>query len=443
MRLSGTKLIAAGACALALLASPASAAVIEVSTTADEYGAGPACSLREAITAAERDAAFGGCAPGSGADTVRLAGGQRYVRALAGPNDDANAAGDYDIRGDITLSVFGVKRATIDAGGFDRVLQVLPGAKLTASRLILTNGVLAAPLAGDTSGGGIADAGILQLSRSELSNNHATASLGCGCGGGIAVNDASAKLSGVTIDANAARGAGGGIAFNGGKLSVDKSTIDANASGAGGGGAFLGGSSGLNTAIFTDSTISRNTDTGDGASAGGGGILADNVTGSTFYATNTTLAGNTANGYGGGVFVRSGLVQLSSATVTDNIANSNADPSGQGGGIAGSVDANSSIVAGNFDASAVAPLPDCGAGAKVFHGLLSRDGGCPGPRNRAVANPKLRRLRFNGGPTETVAIGRTSKAVGHAGTPVPPFDQRGRKRDRRPDIGAFEYFRPK
>ncbi len=444
MRLGGTKLIAATACAFALLASPAVARTIDVTTTADEFGAGPGCSLREAITAAERDAEFGGCLAGNDDDTIRLTGGETYVRTLAAPGEDGNAGGDFDVRGEITISVLGPGRATIDAAGLDRVLQILPDGKLTASRVILEHGVVAAAApGGDTSGGGIADAGTLQLSRSEITANQATGLTGCACGGGLSVTGASAKLSDVAIDANAALGAGGGIAFTGGRLSVDKSTLDSNASGAGGGGAYLAGASGLNTAVFTSSTISRNTDSGNGPSSGGGGIFAANLTDATFHVINSTLADNSAEGSGGAVWATAGTVQLDSATVAGNVANSDGDATGRGGGIAGQVDAANSIVAANFDASATAPRMDCGAGANVTHGLLVRSDGCHGFRNRRAADPKLGGLRPNGGPTETIAIGRTSRARDHAGTPVPPFDQRGRRRDRRPDIGAYEYLRPK
>src|SRR5204862_247332 len=45
-------------------------ASITVNTLADENGTGANCSLREAITAANNDVAFGGCPAGSGTDTI-------------------------------------------------------------------------------------------------------------------------------------------------------------------------------------------------------------------------------------------------------------------------------------------------------------------------------------------------------------------------------------
>ena len=51
-------------------AQPAYALTITVTTTADEFGTGSDCSLREAIVAANIDVAFGGCTAGSGGDTI-------------------------------------------------------------------------------------------------------------------------------------------------------------------------------------------------------------------------------------------------------------------------------------------------------------------------------------------------------------------------------------
>ena len=54
------------------------------------------------------------------------------------------------------------------------------------------------------------------------------------------------------------------------------------------------------------------------------------------------------------------------------------------------------------------------------------------------SKPHLGKLTRNGGPTETVALKRGSPAIGKAKRSAPGRDQRGRKRDRKPDIGAFE-----
>ena len=50
----------------------------------------------------------------------------------------------------------------------------------------------------------------------------------------------------------------------------------------------------------------------------------------------------------------------------------------------------------------------------------------------------LGHLASNGGPTKTIALEKGSKAIDHAGMGAPDRDQRGRQRDAKPDIGAFE-----
>src|SRR6476620_6377713 len=81
---------------LGTLAASAVAAPINVTTTADEFNTNPAaCSLREAVQAANSDAAFGGCPAGIAGDTVLVPGGT-YRLTIPGL-DDSNAMGDLDI----------------------------------------------------------------------------------------------------------------------------------------------------------------------------------------------------------------------------------------------------------------------------------------------------------------------------------------------------------
>jgi CSLREA domain-containing protein len=54
--------------------APAYANTITVTTTADNDAADPECSLREAIVAANTDAAYNGCGPGTGNDVIDMTG---------------------------------------------------------------------------------------------------------------------------------------------------------------------------------------------------------------------------------------------------------------------------------------------------------------------------------------------------------------------------------
>jgi hypothetical protein len=88
--------------------------------------------LREAITAANTNAAFGGCPAGSmGADTISLAAGT-YTLSIAnvgGVNEDNNATGDLDVRESLTIQGAGSASTIIQAGttnsnGIDKVFAL-------------------------------------------------------------------------------------------------------------------------------------------------------------------------------------------------------------------------------------------------------------------------------------------------------------------------------
>jgi hypothetical protein len=86
---------------------------------------------------------------------------------------------------------------------------------------------------------------------------------------------------------------------------------------------------------------------------------------------------------------------------------------------------------------------DCsGAYDTVGVSLIQHPAGCAGagPPDITNVDPETLALRDNGGPTETVAIRRTSPARNAAGDGSLPRDQRGVRRHN-PDIGAFEYQR--
>ncbi len=104
-------------------------ATISVNTTADEYNTNPAaCSLREAIQAANTDAAFGGCPAGSGADVITLPAGTYFI-TLANPggtNEDNNAFGDFDVKSSLTIQGAGAGSTIIDGNALDKVFALNP-----------------------------------------------------------------------------------------------------------------------------------------------------------------------------------------------------------------------------------------------------------------------------------------------------------------------------
>lgn len=242
---------------LVLIGVPGSshAATIGVTTTADEYGDGPGCSLREAITAAQTNAAFGGCPAGFGSDTINLPSGE-YRITRAGADEDSNATGDFDITGagDLEIRAGGPEaRVTVDGNGIDRVFdkQSVGSLKLTALRI--TGGKITL----------IED------------------------GGGIRATVGMTSLEDVTVDGNASAYQAGGIAVYA-QLQMINSTVSGNSADGSGGGLYVPGGASLNV---RSSTIVSNRADADEDGNGGGGGFADAGAASVNF-TNVINAGN-------------------------------------------------------------------------------------------------------------------------------------------------------
>jgi CSLREA domain-containing protein len=361
-------------------------ATITVNTTADELNTNGNCSLREAITNANNDAAtYPDCTAGSGADTINLPAGI-YTLTIAGAGEDANATGDLDATDAAGLTMVGAGAAStlINANGLDRALHAVAG-PLTLQDLTIQNGnaagansgggVLAAStlnLTGTrflsntagTSGGGMFGSSVVSVMDGWFERNTAGAS-GAGSGGGL-VAIGSLRLSDTTFLSNTAVGAlgrGGGVwgiavTIVGGLFQYNRSIADAggglyadstlsltgtqflsNTASLEGGGLYANSTLGMTGTQFLSNTASSN---GGGAYAVGaaqvnGGLFQHNVStsgrGGGLYAVitldmiGTQFLSNTANNYGGGAFV------FGAAQVSGGLFQHNVSTSGRGGGL--------------------------------------------------------------------------------------------------------------
>ena len=170
--------------------------------------AGGDSTLRSAIQTANEDA---------GLNTIVLEAGATYVLDIGPSGEDLAAGGDLDIAQDLLILGNG---ATIQiSGGIDRVFDVHAGATLTLEELTITGGSVSG--AGtDGSGGGIRNAGTLNLTGSLLHGNSATT-------GGAIASTGTLAITNSTISTNSATDAGG-IEVSGGTATLLHTTLTGN-----------------------------------------------------------------------------------------------------------------------------------------------------------------------------------------------------------------------
>ncbi len=406
--------------ALLLFPPPVWAANITVTGAGGTIADDGICTLREAIHAANGDAASGvtpgECAAGAGADTITL------TTNVAATFDNIGTGGANAlpvVTTEITLLGDGY---TIDGiagdGNMSRHFEVSPAGDLTLDSVILTGGTT-------TSG-------------AALMNN-----------GGFLT------LINTTVTGNAAGPAGGGIYQTGGSTVLEGSEVSYNVAGKGGGLFIDAGTVTLANTTISFNGYKENPDpTPASISQYGGGLF---VEGGEVLLENSTISTNFAE-FGGGLSVsqENGIATLVNTTVAANIAvttDSNGDyfdsiyidtPGGPGlvfdGGdlkhetskvLADPVTLVNSLIS-NFDTS---PHLNCNE-------FVARDGnsqvnddipGVPSLDSCGLGVVPLTgldpTLAANGGPTETHALECDSSAIDAAGLCGFATDQRGLPRD--------------
>jgi len=242
-------------------APAASASVIAVNTSVDEFNGGGSCSLREAVQAANTNALGTGCPAGQAGvfdpDFIDVPA-NTYTLSQPG-TDDTNVGGDLDITDtNVTIRNTGGGQTTIVTAAGNRGIDVVGSAfSVAISGIRITGG------APSGNGGGIQNnlnGSALSLTNVTLNGNTA---LGGGGGGGIfSGGGTTLALNNVTISGNAAEGAGGGLLYNS-----------------------------ANNSFVKNSTIVNNTADTDESGESGGGI-ANNDAVSVVNISNTILANN-------------------------------------------------------------------------------------------------------------------------------------------------------
>jgi CSLREA domain-containing protein len=326
------------------------AASIGVDTTDDDVTVNQNCTLREAIIAANTNAAVDECPAGSGADTITLAAGT-YLLTVAGTGENDGHTGDLDIAEALTIVGLGPDQTIIDASGVisDRVIEVRPFAStVVISGVTLTGGNLVPGLGG----GFYSDHTDVELANVHIVSNTA------GSGGGICVDSGSALLDGAQILSNTATNGAGVYAR--GSVTLVGTTVGGNSAAASGGGLLVS----LGATILTGGRVVSNTAVSGAGAYVGGPATVLTQTGATDFESNVasgrggglrvsqasvTLSGarfaeNEAS-MGGGIYVNNGSLRLDGGSVTSNSA-------GEGGGVyntgsAGGIALVNSTVSGN------------------------------------------------------------------------------------------------
>lgn len=322
----------------------------------------------------------------------------------------------------VTATLFGL---TI-AGGSALVTDGNGGGIYNSGSLTLTNVSVSGNLAGH--GGGIYNSGKLTLTRTTISSNHVLYS-----GGGIFNTGALIVNFGTFSDY--AEAYGGGIYNNGGTVTVSNSTFSENRTEDASGGAIANVQGDM---TITNCTFSNNDAYGDG------GAIANLET---LTVSNSTFSDNLSDSGGGGIS-NSGTLTLINSTLYGNNAL-------LGSGIIndGTLNIKNTLLAKNgYPGNCTEFEPAISGGYN-----LSDDTSCNfsgiGDKNNTPAGLDPRGLQNNGGPTQTIALLRTSPAVNaiplspinyctlaNGVTPV-ATDQRGviRPQLQKCDIGAYEF----
>lgn len=399
---------------------------ITVSTNVDELTANGACSLREAILAANTGVAVDACPGGAGPATILLSTGT-YSLTLVGAGEDAGRSGDLDIKADLTVVGAGVAVTTITGNYNDRIFDIRQG-NVTLTDLRIENGAA-------SSGAGIYNSVELRISNVVVTGNYASGSFNVGGGGGGILNTGTLTITNSTITQNKTTGCGfsrgcyarvssGGGIYNTGILTVINSLIDSNVSDFDGLGAGIYNG---NTAVtvITNSTVSNNhADDAWPESIPIAGIANWGL----LTLANTTVADNEPRG----------VANFGHLRVTNTLLARNTESDCSGALSSGGYNLIQDLVDASF--------ASCALANNLEGNLLRVEGGLD-----------TRGLQDNGGPTYTLALLPSSKAI-DAGSPAAPgmesacatTDQRMAPRPSdgnadgiaRCDIGAYELQLP-
>ena len=424
-----------------LLIGSANAALITVNALTDEPAPGVGvCQLRQAIEAANTDAAVGFCAAGSGSDTIEF--------RVSGVIDLASDL--PEITASLLIDGPGIGRLAINGGGLYRQFHFgWNSGKQQLRSIEIRDGY-----------NSIVGGCVYHEANGLLMDNVLVQGCRAGGGGGgalatttsIIAGGRSTSILGSTFLDNSADGSGGAISF--GNFSGNGSSLE------------------IRDSSFVSNKALGNTSTGGAIRIAAKATDIITILRSTFYDNQADQEGSAINQQ---TLADAALI-IRHSTFSANVAD--ADESGSGNGAIsvgeGTLTLENTIVAGNFDLSASSPIPDI----SIFgNGLVNSNGfnfignnrnndtefpeGYPNANGDYVGilalplDPLLGPISSNGGPTPTLVPDDNSPVIDLGSFPGETTDQRGlsnpdtglRVFDMVPvnaddgcDIGAVEYY---
>ncbi len=396
-----------------------------------------AVSLREAITAASTNQAFGDAPAGEqDGDVIN------FDNSLtAGPIDLDNTVGfgDMDIVDDLTingLSAAGAKfTVNVKDNGSHRIFDIRVGPVTGTIQTVTINDLI---LDGDNTNFASGDGGVIRIGTNrDVVINSTTIQNGRATGdGGAIYNDGFLTLTRSLIKSGSASD-GGGV-YNDGFATVSATTFQGNSASLGFGGGIenASGTFAITQCLFVGNSASR-----------GGGI---DVSTGTVNITNSTITGNSAANGGGlnngsSISNTGGFLNLYSCTVSSNTVTTQGGGARQAG--TGTITANNTIFADNVNTNGL------GGQGIDFSGLLvgsyniieeieTSNGYTVLGTNNVHGDPQLQALANNGGGTQTQTLGPLSPALGSGDPNSIGVDQRGVTRGAVKNKGAVDDYEP-
>lgn len=309
-------------------------AAIVVTTLEDELNSDSDCSLREAIEAANTNAAVDTCPAGDAANTdlitFGVAGTITFTSQLS-----------VTVGGELVIDGGGV--ITTSGGGMRRAWWAEAGSDLTLMNLGIINGYLP-----QENGAALANhGGSVTLLTCNLVGNQSQGSLLGGRGGAID-NAGEMIIDGSTFYGNHVDAGSGGAIYNTGSLTLTHSILQGNWAYQSGGAIFNWGALHLEDCILAENsahrggainnyfswlTILESTFVGNSADSGGAIYSTSTVEGLGSLTISRTSLSNNHSEVRGGAISNYGTLSLTDSHLIENVAGTGSDTGGEGGGI--------------------------------------------------------------------------------------------------------------